>query len=118
MSEVEGGEVNPRENREGREPAAVVDEATAYPNRADPAHWDAISRVIVDLCGDIEGGASLDNMVNCLRLHWNEFLDVAATQTRADELELAELEAAVANEDATRVNRDARITELQRRTGN
>ena len=115
MSEVEETEADPRENREGREPEVVVDEATAFPNRADPEHWDAISRVIVDLCKDIDGAASVDNMINCVRLHWHELVDADATKARADVLELALLETAVADQDAARVTQNERIDELKRR---
>jgi len=92
-----------------------IDEATAFPNRADPDHWAAISEVLIDLCKDLEQGATIENMIDCLRLHWKELVDVEATKTRGNDIELSRLQEAVTKQDEARPAQDARIAELTRR---
>lgn len=91
------------------------DEAREYPNRADPDHWEAIGFVLRDKCKDLEGGASVENLVECLRLNWKTLTDVAATKREATALELGQLEESIQAQDDARPAQDARIAELKRR---
>lgn len=126
MSEIEDTEETAPDSREGfeggpdgpeaaaaraeRERAAVPDEATVYPNRADPDHWEAIGAIINDLCG---GTADIAEMVECLRLNWKTLANVRGTIATARGIELAKHEAEAQRQDDERAALDARIAELR-----
>ena len=97
---------------------AEVDEATAFPNRADPEFWEAFGDRLQELCIEAELPGTPEDLIECMRLHWNELIDEDATKRRAKRRRLRKLREQRDAEDAGRGALEDEITELEREVGN
>lgn len=88
-------------------------EAEAFPNRATPEHWESIGERLQEFCEDAGRDASVENLIDCLRLHWHELTDPAATIEVAKRNRLARLKTARREQIASGSAMDAEIDSLE-----
>ena len=97
---------------------AALDEAEQYPDRADPDFWEALGEALQELCFEAEMDATPENLIECLRLHWNDLIQPERTQRRRKRARLRQLRDQRDAEDAGRQALEDEITELEREVGN
>ena len=118
MSESESGIVRGPDGAIVSEEPPEVDEATVYPDRADPEYWSALGERLQELCEEADVEATFENMLECLRLHWGDLTKENRTIRKAKRRRLRRLKEVIQSRADSQQSIEDEIAQLESEVGN